>query len=164
MIVEHHKRPSHAFAVEEKYNASFVGYFSIKDKDGKYTDSPVEVYYQPNPKTELGHTNYFGLFQRDGTTFICNAASAFEEPISGIKAENGNIIFSGHNHDYRRSSDNSVFVDGGRSYLRCGFSGSPPEQVQLVIDKDRLVPYTATKALDKMLETADKILDELKKD
>ena len=67
-------------------------------------------------------------------TYIVNASSAFSEPISAVEAENGDILYSCHAHDYVKSSDNSATIDGGRSYTR--YSG---KLVKLIIDKDKLV-------------------------
>ncbi len=49
---------------------------------------------------------------------ITNAITATETIITGIKAQNGEIIYSRYRHDYRESKDGSVFIDGGRDYTR----------------------------------------------
>jgi len=41
----------------------------------------------------------------------------------------GDRIFSRARHDFRRCSCGEVFVDGGFSYLRVGYTETPPEQV-----------------------------------
>lgn len=51
---------------------------------------------------------------------ITNAITATETTITGIKAQNGEIIYSRYRHDYRESADGSVFIDGGRDYTRHG--------------------------------------------
>jgi hypothetical protein len=103
-------------AVEEKYNAQFVGDFCIKSKHG-WSEQPVAIFWQETPPVE-GYSNYFGVFVQDDTVYITSGASAFAEPIEGIVARNGEVIFSRYRHDYHSSTDGSVTVDGGRDYLR----------------------------------------------
>jgi hypothetical protein len=54
---------------------------------------------------------------------ITNAISAFEHPMLGVVADDGEVIVSGYRHDYRRSKDGTVFIDGGRDYTRYGRIG-----------------------------------------
>jgi hypothetical protein len=124
--------------VEEKYNASFVGDFCIKDRH-VWTIRPIAVFYQPTPDVIKGHSYYFGVYQSvlSKSILITNAESAFFEPIVGIEADDGEIIFSRQRHDYRTSQDGSVSIDGGREYLK--FSGLPTRLRKLVICKDELV-------------------------
>lgn len=78
-----------------------------------------------------------GLFYLDGQAMITNAESAFSEPITGVVAKDGEIIFSRFRHDYQESTDGSVFVDGGRDYLRT--NTHPDRVISLVVSKNRLV-------------------------
>jgi hypothetical protein len=65
------------------------------------------------------HSHYFGVYvSHDGHVYICNAESAFSDPILGVVADSGEIVVSGYRHDYRTSSDGSAFIDGGRDYTR----------------------------------------------
>jgi len=143
-VMNHHENTSHQPinipVLQKYYGAVYIGDFCLKTKSGGWSDMPVAVFYQPNPKTELGHTHYFGLFvmgDDNDTLMITNAESAFSEPIVGIIADDGEVIFSRYRHDYHTSRDGSVFVDGGRDYVR--FSGGQQRVVKLVIDKDKLV-------------------------
>jgi hypothetical protein len=104
--------------VEQKYNAKYIGAWAVKTKDGGWSLHPVEVFYQPVLK-DPSHSHYFGVYtSHDGHVYICNAASAFSEPLRGVIADNGDIVVSGYRHDFRTSSDGSVFIDGGRDYTR----------------------------------------------
>jgi hypothetical protein len=109
--------------VESEYNAKFVGQFCLKTVDGGWANSPTDVYYVQNPDTSLGHSHYFGLFSRNGTTYITRGDSGVEPDISAVIAHDGEIIYSRYRHDYRVSNDQSVFIDGGRDYTR-GPSGT----------------------------------------
>ena len=78
-----------------------------------------------------GGSAYFGMFHRyeppdfkKGTLMITNAISAAETEITGIVAQNGDVIYSRYRHDYRGSPDGSVWIDGGRDYVRHGGFGS----------------------------------------
>ncbi len=102
--------------VEKKYNVKFVGQFPLKTKDGNWSEAPADIYWQENPIA--GHSNYMGLFVQNGTLLITNGQSAIEGSFTGAVANNGEIIYSRYRHDYRASTDGSVFVDGGRDYTR----------------------------------------------
>jgi hypothetical protein len=58
---------------------------------------------------------------------ITNAMSAFEHPILGAVADDGEIVVSGYRHDYRRSKDGTVFIDGGRDYTKYGRNSVDPD-------------------------------------
>lgn len=129
--------------IEKQYKVEYIGDFSIKDKHGVYTTKPISIFYQENPKTELGHSNYMGLYctykyvDHEITTdklFICDGKSAFEEPLTGVIADNGQIIISCYTHDYVISDDDSVFVDGGRDYLKTNIDA---KIVKIKINKNK---------------------------
>jgi hypothetical protein len=104
--------------VEQKYNAKYIGAWAVKTKDGGWSLHPVEVFYQPVLK-DPSHSHYFGIYvSHDGHVYICNAESAFSDPILGVVADDGEIVVSGYRHDYRTSTDGSAFIDGGRDYTR----------------------------------------------
>lgn len=103
----------------ELYNgATYMGYWSVKRRDGNWTDDPVDVFYQPNPDKDKGHSHYFGLFVRDGKLFITDAASAFADPIFGIITDDGEVIVSRYRHNYVEKD--GYMIDGGRDYNRFG--------------------------------------------
>lgn len=101
--------------VEEHYNARYVCETTLKTKDG-WRYQPSLIFYSETPHPE--GSNYFALSYQDGDLLISNGISATEEPIVGIRATNGDIIYSRYRHDYRLSPDHSVFIDGGREYTR----------------------------------------------
>lgn len=102
--------------IEEKYNAKYLGYWATQRPRGGWNDQPVDVFYQPNPDTEKGHTHYFGMFLQNNTLCITDASSAFSEPMTGIICEDGEVIVSRFRHDYIQKGDR--MIDGGRDYTR----------------------------------------------
>lgn len=112
--------------VEERYGARYMGYWAIHTRQDpmwgpSWGETPVDVFYQPNPDTSKGHTNYFGIFQRRGETLICNAESAFSEAIYGIVLKSGEVMVSRYRHDCVMKEGH--MIDGGRDYIRTGASG-----------------------------------------
>ncbi len=107
----------------------YMGYFAIKTKNGNWSDSPVDVFYQPNPKTELGHSHYFGFFIRDDSAFVTDAQSAFENPLIAALSNDFLYISRYRNHFLEFPGG---FIDGGRDYTRLG--GIPiPKTVEVVV-------------------------------
>ena len=101
--------------LEKSYKAKYVCETSIKVND-TWTDNPIAIFHttKPHPKG----SDYLGIYYHKGLLMITNAITATETTITGIKAQNGEIIYSRCRHDYRESSDGSVFIDGGRDYTR----------------------------------------------
>ncbi|PPD55289.1 MAG: hypothetical protein CTY12_01400 [Methylotenera sp.] len=154
LIVRPHEnssyQPINLPRIEDHYGGKFIGDFCTKHSRGGWNETPVAVFYHPNPDTSQGHTHYFGIFVQDGHLYITNAISVTEEPITGIVADNGEVIFSRYRHDYVTSYDDSVFIDGGRDYVRCN---NPDRLVQLQIVDDKVtivstIPTTINKELD----------------
>ena len=103
--------------VQDHYGGTYVGYFCTKRPDGSWNETPVDVFYQPNPDRSKGHTNYFGMYRsHDDHAMITNAESAFSEPITGVLTDDGEVIVSRYRHDY--VTKGNKMVDGGRDYLR----------------------------------------------
>lgn len=123
--------------VEEKYKAKYIGDFEINEK------KPVlAVFYQPNPKTELGHSSYFGLFVEPFSTkiFITNAQDILKKEYPAIELPNGEYLMSTYTHDYKERliGDDFYMIDGGGGfYIRY----SPPDVKidKFVVKEDKLV-------------------------
>lgn len=98
--------------IEELKNAKFVC-------ETEQNDIHVSIFYGEEAHPDSG-SRYFGLYYSgiDQNLMITNGAFIENQEISGVEAHNGDVIYSRHRHDYRRSPDDSVFVDGGRAYLR----------------------------------------------
>ena len=127
--------------IEEKYGAKYMGYWAIKNSRGGWNDSPVDVFYQPNPDTSKGHTHYFGMFIRTdpysgegtGSVYITEASTAFSEPIAGIPTDDGEVIVSRYRHDYVEKDGR--MIDGGRDYTRRSLHPT----VTVTIDGDQFI-------------------------
>lgn len=121
--------------IEEKYAGKYVFESCLKDKDGKWCNFPAAIFY-----TEKAHpegSNYFAMFLSHGQIMIADGSSATEGHIVGVEAFNKEIIYSRYRHDYRISSDKTVFIDGGREYLRSGMYETN-RFVNMKVIKDRL--------------------------
>lgn len=124
--------------VEEKYLGSkYIGDFEIS------INKPVlAVFYQPNPKTELGHSNYFGLFvdPLNQRVYIVNAKEILNKEYPGIKLPNGKYLKSTYTHDYKEKLINDVFymIDGGGQYY-CRYSPLDIKIEKFIVKKDKLV-------------------------
>lgn len=121
--------------IEDKYAGTYVFESCLKDKDGKWLNFPAAIFY-----TEKAHpegSNYFAMFMLHGHPMIADGISATEGHIVGIKAFNGDVIYSRYRHDYRVSSDKTVFIDGGRDYLRSGMYETD-RFVNMKVNKERL--------------------------
>lgn len=124
--------------VEKHYQSKFVDTFDL----GR---GPVDVFYNPNPDFSKGHSHYFALRQTvDNNIFISNGSKVLELPLIGLRADDGEIVFSRHTHDYRTSQDGTVSVDGGVDYFRISIhndsSGIPFNErlVKLKVVEDRI--------------------------
>ena len=105
--------------IEELKHATYMGHWCIKTEHG-WSERPVDVFYVAKPDKKKGHKHYFGILLRDGQTFICDATSAFSEPMTGVLAADGEVLVSRYRHDCQMK--NGIMVDGGRDYLRSSAS------------------------------------------
>jgi len=119
--------------IEEKYGAKYMGYWCTKRPSGGWNESPVDVFYQPNPDTAKGHTHYFGMFYRDDMLYITEASTAFSDPIAGIPTDDGEVIVSRYRHDY--VTKDGRMIDGGRDYVRSSIHPT----VRVTVDGDQFV-------------------------
>lgn len=103
--------------IEDMYKAKYMGYWCTKTPSGIWNEMPLDVFYQPNPKVEEGHTHYFGLYRNyAGEVCITSADSAFSDPMYGVLCEDNEVIISRYRHDYQEKE--GKMIDGGRDYLR----------------------------------------------
>ena len=108
----------------------YMGDWAIQTKQGGWTEFPLAIFWQEIPPDPT-FSNYFGIYYRydlvldkdkfpPGDLLITNGASAFAKPLRAIVADNGELVVSHYVHDFRRSRDGSVWIDGGRNYTRHG--------------------------------------------
>lgn len=122
--------------IEARYtDAKWVGQLPLRTKGGGWSaDSCADVYWQP--VAFPGGSNYFGLIYQSGSLYIVNALSGTEGTFTGIVADNGEIIYSRYRHDYRVSNDGTVFIDGGRDYVK---ASSGRKLIELRIENENIV-------------------------
>jgi len=113
------------------YGAQYLGYWTIKRESG-WSDQPVDVFYQPNPDVSKGHSHYFGMFRLEDKVLITNAESAFNEPITGLLTENGEVIVSRYRHNCVVKG--SYMIDGGRDYLRTSGNSADGKLVKVTVE------------------------------
>lgn len=106
--------------IEENYNAFYMGYWAIKTKNC-WSETPVDVFYQPDPDLSKGHKHYFGMYEQNGSAYICDATSAFSETMIGVLTDSDEVLVSRYRHDYREKGN--VMIDGGRDYVRRSLAG-----------------------------------------
>jgi hypothetical protein len=95
----------------------YVGQFphAGKDRHGElhFLDYAVDVFYQPNPKTELGHSHYFSVYTRPGHSYVSDASYVTDLRLGGVIDSVGNILYARFQHDFRYTHDSNAGVDGG---------------------------------------------------
>ena len=122
--------------VEEHYGVRYVGFYDLPKQDN------VWVFYQENPKTELGHTNYMGVFFIHDEMWVTNAIGITEAKYPAIEVEPGRYIVSRYRHNFVSDEKTGAFIDGGLAYTR---SNRPSNTYMRVVDgKEIYDPYTTT--------------------
>jgi len=112
--------------IEDMKNAVYVCETCLRSREGGWANQAVAIFWNKDEaNVPPGGSRWFGMFWRvevsgHQSLFITNAQSAVEHPITGVIAENGDIIYSRYRHDYRVSPDGTAMVDGGRDYFRTG--------------------------------------------
>lgn len=81
-----------------------------------YADYAADIFYRETPHPEFGN-RYFGLYMA-GNLMITNA-DMIENLDFDMLEVNGDYHYSQHRHDFYYPVPDT-FIDGGRSYLRCG--------------------------------------------
>ncbi len=125
---------------EQKYGAVYMGFWCTKNPGGGWNESPVDVFYQPNPDVSLGHKSYFGILKRSepitgkDRVYICDATSAFSEPIKGVICGDGEVLVSRYRHDFQTKGN--CMIDGGRDYTR---SSWPANYATVLIEGDKFI-------------------------
>lgn len=120
-------------AVEQHFGATFVGDFCLRAASGEYANFPAAVFWVEKPSNPE-HTNYFALyFNVNGNLMITNGVPAVDQPIVGIRADDGEVVYSSYRWDYRTSKDGSVWIDGGRDYVRAPTT-STDRLVRLIVN------------------------------
>lgn len=97
--------------------------------DTTHKGKPVSVFYG-DVAHPVSNSRYFALYyDQDERIMITDGSFIEQQEITGVIAENGDVVFSRHRHDYNSSPDGSVFIDGGREYTRT----NSKHQVSIVV-------------------------------
>ena len=84
-----------------------------------WTEYPCIVLHSKTPMLEGG--NYVAIYQNPfNTKWEIKPCDEFVENLEwfGARADNGDVIWSKHKDDYRRSPDDSIWVQGGRNVFQ----------------------------------------------
>lgn len=128
--------------IEEKKNAKFVCDTCLFGKEG-WTNAMVAVFWNKDPANiPAGGSAWFGIFKKrefavssylektpakarvtKSVIMITNAISVHNKRLDAVVADDGEVVWSRYRHDYRSSGDKSVWIDGGRDYMRWSGQG-----------------------------------------
>lgn len=97
--------------VEEHTLTKYVGYYDVGNGRELY------IFYQENPRTDLGHSNYLGVFLGPSNEVYFTNGKDVEKQHYPALMEDGELIFTRFTHDMVTNSKGH-FLDGGISYLR----------------------------------------------
>ena len=121
--------------VEQMYNATFVGEFSIQNQDGAWLNQAVPIFYQEEPPyPEYSH--YFALLVKFDHNFepqvvITSGHTAADKSWIGfISQDNQNVYYSRYRHDFVQD-EYGDYVDGGPDYVRSNVFGDRLVQLQI---------------------------------
>ena len=116
---------------EDRLSANFIGEFVLLTKDGSWSYSPFAVFHRKEKDPKYG--NYFiGVYVDKVVTFCDADKSMLQEPFHVAVAVDGEVIRSVNRHDFVQSKDQTVFIDGGRDYVRSNTLNT----VQLIYKED----------------------------
>ena len=132
-------KPDGIKKIEEMKNAKYVCETCLRNVDGGWANQPVAIFYGAE-EHPVSKSRYFGLYvYMQDRVMITNGQSAVDEPIQGIIADDGEIIYSRYRHDFRRSKDGSVFIDGGRDYIRSSVLPEDRHVTLRIVDGELIV-------------------------
>lgn len=116
--------PEQIKKIEELRSATYVC-------ETEHKNVLVDVFYG-STEHPVYKSRYFGLYKSDDGLMITDGSFVEDIKFTGVKADNGDIIYSRHRHDMRQSPDGSVWIDGGNDYVRSGLY-TPDKYVTLVV-------------------------------
>jgi hypothetical protein len=103
--------------IEKQYDCKFVCESAIRVRNS-WRESPSLIFYSQEPHPEGSNYMAFSYDFNKDCYVVSDGISVTEVEFSGIVANNDDVIYSRYRHDYRLSSDKSVWIDGGRDYHR----------------------------------------------
>lgn len=132
-------------AVEEKYNAKYVGQYDLPSSRGPYL-----IFYVENPDTSKGHDNYFALRRGMGLTSkgafgwtdsvtIFNGKGIRDSEWAAILLEDDTFLVSRWHHDYV-TGPRGEMLDGGSDYTRYNLEFPPTHKMKIIDGKEVFTP------------------------
>jgi hypothetical protein len=119
-------KSEYVLRIEEQYGATHIAYMEVNGRD-------MDVFYQPNPKTELGHSNYFGILMQGSSLMITQARRVQDETYPAIIIDN-TLMTTLRNHDFQMHASGAM-LDGGPGYGRINPDFAPDGVLRVVGDK-----------------------------
>jgi len=110
--------------VRKKFSGDvhFINDFCVR---GNYF--PCAVYHAKNPNRELGHKDYMLLYRDANNQWFVSGMSAEdmekERTTDAVQCgECGQVIYSVYRHDMHYCKCGACFIDGGKDYVRSGWT------------------------------------------
>lgn len=108
--------------IETRYGGKYLLETEYCDKNGNWSNNPGLLFYQPDPKTELGHSHYFIIYKdpktrltKEPQIMICDGQPTVDRLTLSCVENNSVLIYSHYRHHFHGSP---IAIDGGRSYTR----------------------------------------------
>lgn len=124
--------------LEQHYDSRYIGFWCIKNRVGNWSDVPVDVFFNPNADESKGESKCFGLYLQNDEVMVCDANSAFSEPIIGILCEEDEVIVSRYRTHCAVKGDASI--EGGRDNMKMFSDGN--KLVSVTIDSEGFFEFS----------------------
>lgn len=102
--------------IEQKKNARYL-------LETEHNGAQCAVFYG-SAVHPISNSRYFAIFWTHDqhkwadVPAITDGSWIEDLEFASVLADNGDVIYSRHRHDFRESADGSVWIDGGRDYTR----------------------------------------------
>jgi len=133
--------PKQIEKIEKGKNAKFVCDTEWTDT---FTEIPVclSIFYgrTPHPASKSKYMAFWWMPvpHAESSLMIRDGTFVKEQDFTGVIADDGvEVIYSRHRHDYTTSKDGSVFIDGGRAYVKSN-TLAPERFVTMKVIKGKL--------------------------
>lgn len=133
--------PSSIRKIEKEYNARYVTEWQ--------TESQPIMLFWTDVVSKPEYSNWIGIYADSRMWYVCNGLSAASKPICCYTSNDGQLLFSKQQHDFRTSHDQSLSVDGGPKYTRILGDGCKNPKYWLLprFGKLEIIPDTMAKLL-----------------
>lgn len=102
--------------------------------DTEHNGILCSVFYQYHPPETFD--NYFALYYDENKRLMITSGSFIKaQTLDAVVSKEGEVLFSRYRHDYRKSKDGTVSIDGGREYTR-----AHGPRLELIVKEGNLIP------------------------